>query len=69
MTLHVLQLHSHFLMTGGPGDYFGFDILAQSDFWGSIKDTRIFFGSRKKNKGIFLGCEKRTKGFLAVQVC
>ena len=53
MTLHVLQLHSHFLMTGVLGDYFGFDILAKSDFWGSMKDTRIFLGHEKKTKGFF----------------
>ena len=37
-------------------------ILAQSDFFGSMKDAGIFLG-RKKHRGIFLSCEKRNKGF------
>ena len=45
--------NSHVLMTGeGPRDFFWSEILAQSDFLGSMKDA-----------GIFLGCEKKTKGF------
>ena len=42
------------LMTGGPKDFFGYDILAKRDFLGSMKDTGIFQG-RQKNSGIFLG--------------
>ena len=36
----------------GPSVSFGSEILAKSDFFGSMKDT-----------GICLGCENRTKGF------
>ena len=57
--------HSHILMTGGPSDLLGSDILAKSDFWGSIKDAGIL-GGREKNRGTFWGCEKRTKGFFWV---
>ena len=39
---------------GGPKDFFGSDILAKRDFFGSMKDARIF-GSRENNAGIFLG--------------
>ena len=53
--------NSHILMTGGgggggggPKDFFGSDILAKRDFFGSMKDARIFWG-RKNNTGIFLG--------------
>ena len=37
-------------------------LLAQSDFFGSMKDARIFLGCKRKT-GIFLGCKKRTKEF------
>ena len=49
-------LHSHILMTGGggPKDFFGSDILAKRDFFGSMKDAGIFLG-RENNTGIFLG--------------
>ena len=46
--------HSHILMTGGPKDFFGSDILAKRDFFGSMKDAGIFWG-RENNAGIFLG--------------
>ena len=48
--------HSHILMTGGGGakDFFGSDILAKRDFWGSMKDRRDFFGWRKQHRD-FLG--------------
>ena len=48
--------HSHILMTGGggPKDFFASDILAKSDFFGSMKDAGIFWG-RENNTGIFLG--------------
>ena len=39
---------------GGPKDFFGSDILAKRDFFGSMKDTGIFCG-RENNRGIFLG--------------
>ena len=50
---------------GGSNDFIESEILAKSDFLGSMKDVGIFLG-RKKNKGIFWGCEKRTKGFFGV---
>ena len=57
--------HSHILLTGGPRDFFGSEILAKNDLLGSMKDAGIFLG-REKSKGIFLGCEKRNKGFFGV---
>ena len=47
---------------GGPSDFFGSEILAKSDFFGSVKDARIFLGREKKN-GIFLGWEKELRDF------
>ena len=44
---------------GGLSDFFGSEILAKSDFFGSMKDAGI-------NRGISLGCEKRTMGFFGV---
>ena len=41
-------------MTGGPKDFFGSDILAKRDFFGSMKDAGIFLG-RENNTGIFWG--------------
>ena len=53
------------MMGGGLSDFFGSQILAQSDFLGSMKDAGVFL-VHKKYRGISLGCEKRTKGiFLA----
>ena len=57
-------------MTGGggggcPSDFFGSEILAESDIFGSMKDAGNFLG-REKNQEIFLGCEKRNKGFYGV---
>ena len=52
--------HSHILMTGGGGvlsDFFGSEILAQSDFFGSMKDAGIFLG-RKKTEGFFWVAKK-----------
>ena len=59
--------NSHILMMGGggPSEFFGSEILAKSNFFGSMQDTGIFLGP-EKNRGIFLGCEKRTKGFFWV---
>ena len=54
---------------GGPSGFFGSDILAKSDFLGSMKDARIFLGRKKnpkKTEGFFGGSEKRTKGFFWV---
>ena len=39
---------------GGPKDFFGFEILAQRDFFGSMKNAGIF-GGRENNTGIFWG--------------
>ena len=30
---------------GGPSDFLGSEILAKSDFFGSMKDARVFLGS------------------------
>ena len=52
--------HSHILMTGGcPSDFFGSEILAKSDFFGSMKDSEILLGREIKNRGIFLGLRKK----------
>ena len=37
---------------GGPKDFFGSDILAKRDSFGSVKDAGIFLG-RENNTGIF----------------
>ena len=50
--------HSHILVTGGPSDFYGSEILAKSDFFGSVKDAGIFFGSQKKNRD-FLELRKK----------
>ena len=39
---------------GGPKDFFGPDILAKRDLFGSMKDAGIFLGL-ENNRGIFLG--------------
>ena len=64
--------HSHILMTGGGGGvqviFLGqSEILAQSDFLGSIKDAGIFLG-RKKRTEEFFGVVKKgqLKGFFWV---
>ena len=46
--------HSHILMTGRSEGFFGSDILAKRDFFGSMKDAGIFWG-RENNTGMFLG--------------
>ena len=49
--------HSHILMTGlgggGAGNFFGSEILAKSDFFGFMKDARLFLGYKNKNEGFF----------------
>ena len=47
--------HSHILLMGGgcPTDFFGFEILATRDFFGSMKDAEIFLDRGKK--GFFGG--------------
>ena len=54
--------HSHILMTGGPSDFFGSEILAQSDFFGSMKYPGIFLGL-KKTEGFFWVAEKGARDF------
>ena len=39
---------------GGSKDFFGSDILAKKDFFGSMKDAGIFLGG-ENNRGIFFG--------------
>ena len=53
--------HSHILMKGGggPSDFFGSEILAQSDFFGSMKDVRIFLGRKKKILRDYFGLRKK----------
>ena len=45
--------HSHILMTGGPSDFFGSEILAKSDFLGSMKDAGIFWGHEREQRDFF----------------
>ena len=61
----------------GVGDIFGSEILAQSDFFGSMKDAGIFLGHkknrgflglRKKDWGIFWGMLKKVVKFLGRQI-
>ena len=40
---------------GGPRNFFGSETLAKSDFLGSMKDARIFWGCKKKHRDFF-GC-------------
>ena len=39
-------------------DFFGSEILAQSDFFGSMKDTGIFLGLGKKKRDFIGLCKK-----------
>ena len=38
---------------GYPSDFLGSEILAKSDFFGSIKDDEIFLGCKKKQRDFF----------------
>ena len=65
--------HSRILITGGPSDLFGSEILAKSDFLGSMsmKDAGIFLDpekrqSFKKSTGTFLGVLKNVVIFFLV---
>ena len=51
---------------GGRGlsNFFGFEILGKSDFFGSMKDTEIFLGRGKKQTEGFLGLLKKDKGIV-----
>ena len=44
----------------GPRDFFGSEILTQSDFFGSMKDARIFLSCKiKKKQRDFFGLRKK----------
>ena len=43
---------------GGQSNFFGSGILAQSNFLGSMKDARIFWGHKKKQRD-FSGLQKK----------
>ena len=43
-------------------DVFGSEILAKSDFFGSMKDAGIFLGCKKKQRNFF-GLRKRDRDF------
>ena len=47
---------------GYPSDFFGSEILAKSDFFGSIKDDEIFLGCKKK-QGFFWVATKGLRDF------
>ena len=49
---------------GGPSDFFGSEILAQSDFFGVYERRRHLFGSWKNNRGIFWVVKKGLRDFL-----
>ena len=44
---------------GGPSNIFGSEILAKSDFFRSMKDAGIFFGSQKKKQRDFIWVTKK----------
>ena len=46
---------------GGPSDFFGSEILAQCEFFGSMKDTGIFLDREKKI--FFWVAKKRLRDF------
>ena len=53
--------HIFYRWEGGGGgrvqrDFFGPEILAIKEFFGSMKDVGIFLGYSLKNTGIFFGC-------------
>ena len=52
--------HSYIFMMGGggPSDFFGSEILAKSDLFGSMKGAGIFLGHEKK-PGIFGGLQEK----------
>ena len=60
--------HSHILMTGegGGSDFLGSEILAQSDFFGSMKDARNFLCRRKKQSNVFWVARKGLRDFLGM---
>ena len=48
---------------GGLSDLFGSEVLAKCDFFGSMKDARIFLG-RKKEEWFFWVAKKGLRDFL-----
>ena len=50
-------------MTGGggvgPSDFFGSEILAKGNFFGSMKDAGIFFWVAKEKRRDFFGLQKK----------
>ena len=48
----------------GLSEFFGSEILAQSDYFGSMKNAGIFLGPKKNQRN--LGCEKTTNGYFGV---
>ena len=50
---------------GGPSDIFGSEILAKSDFFGSMKDPGRFLGREKKTtEGYFWVAKKGLRDFV-----
>ena len=47
---------------GGPSDFFGSEILAKSDLFGSMKGVGIILGY-KKNQGFLGVCKKGLREF------
>ena len=48
---------------GGASDFFGSEILAQSDSFGSMKDAGIFLGRKNNPEGYFWVAEKGLRDF------
>ena len=48
----------------GPSDFFGSEILAQSDFLGVYERHWQFFGSQRKTEGFFWVVKIGLRGFL-----
>ena len=51
---------------GKPSDFFGSEILAKSDFFGSMNDAGIFLGHDKKTEGFFWVAKKGLRDFFGV---
>ena len=51
---------------GGLSDFFGSEILAQSDFFVSMKDARIFLGRKEKQEVFWVAKKGLLKGFFWV---
>ena len=53
---------------GDPSLFFGSKLLAKSDFFGSMKEARVFLGCIKRTKGFFWGMLKKVVIFLGRQI-